>query len=94
MGHGWPGRLRQIKTPQLSPDGRLLDLFQRGQSVLVRERNLQVVPRDQAPLSGRAPYSRGHQNRFARGPGDAECTLRAGSVAVEAGTGTEVGQQS
>lgn len=60
VGHGRSRGLRPLATALLSPNRRISHLFQRRQSVLVRECQDQMVQRDQVLLSRDAHYSRRH----------------------------------
>lgn len=54
VGHGRAGGLRPPAAALLPANGRVSDLLQCRVTVLVRERHVQMVSGDQAPLSGRA----------------------------------------
>jgi len=92
VGHGGPGGLRQAPATLIPTDGRVPDLFLRGVPVLVRERDLEVVPRNQTSLPRRPNTSYRDQDRSARGQGGAAGPLRQRPRAPQAGAGSETSE--
>jgi len=84
VGHGRAGGLRSPQAPLLPSDRRVPDLLQRSFSLIFRKRHIKMVPRDQAPLSGRSDHFSGNQNGPAGRQGDAGTPLRQRAVCGEA----------
>ena len=76
VGHGRSRRLWPSQATELPTNRRISHMFQRGESVVVRERALQVVKRDQVLLSRNTRHTRRHQGRSARRSSPCAATKR------------------
>ena len=93
--HGRPRGLRPPQAAQLSANGRVPRVLQRGQSVLVRERQGEVGARDTASLPEDALPARRHPGRLARGDEHSRqaCQEQAQARHQRAGRTTRQGAQ-